>query len=278
MGKNKGTFSLLLIVILAFSSLIMIEHASAQNTQTITPLSVPDTPDFTIEITNSSYYVPVTHSVDPSTGQEVANNSYYSGYVDALNVTITIKNQPLALSTKSDEYNGFKYFIELKPHNSVNWTSLTWSLNGLGLYQSGGGFLPSNSTLTTLTFQFSDPYFPVNHRKEYPENSSGLTYATNPFFPTTVNKNEPVDFRVRAGIGDFSYLSMGQLIFEGNYSDWNKQTLTMANGETSTSSNLSPTPNVPEFSWLTILPLLLAIPIVLVIIRKNVSRNITLWD
>jgi hypothetical protein len=35
----------------------------------------------------------------------------------------------------------------------------------------------------------------------------------------------------------------------------------------------SPTPSVPEFSWLTILPFLLAIPIVLVIVRKRLQRN-----
>ncbi len=39
---------------------------------------------------------------------------------------------------------------------------------------------------------------------------------------------------------------------------------------------ITPSPSVPEFSWLTILPLLLAIPIALVIFRKTVSRNITL--
>ena len=44
----------------------------------------------------------------------------------------------------------------------------------------------------------------------------------------------------------------------------------------STTLSTTPTPSIPEFSWLTILPLLLAIPIVLVIVRKTVSRNITL--
>jgi parallel beta-helix repeat protein len=41
-------------------------------------------------------------------------------------------------------------------------------------------------------------------------------------------------------------------------------------------SSSTPSPSIPEFPWLTILTLLLAIPIVLVIIRKTVSRNITL--
>jgi hypothetical protein len=45
----------------------------------------------------------------------------------------------------------------------------------------------------------------------------------------------------------------------------------------SPSQSLSPTnfpsPSVPEFSWLTILPILLAIPIALVIVGKRLQRN-----
>jgi len=48
-----------------------------------------------------------------------------------------------------------------------------------------------------------------------------------------------------------------------------------ATGTPIPTDNPTPTPTVPEFSWLTILPILLAIPIVLFIIRKNVSRKIT---
>lgn len=226
MGKISKPFALLLTLITAISSLtiLTINPANAQNPSP-TPYPIPSTPYFSITITNSSYFVPVTYSTDPSTGQKIANKSYYSGYVDALNVTIQIENQPLALSIKSNEYSGFKYFIELKPHNSANWTSLTGYLSGLGTYVSGLGFLPSNTSHTELTFQFSNPYFPVNNQKEYPVNSSGLTYATNPFFTVTVAKNETLDFRVRAGIGNFQYISMGQLLYDGNFSDWNQFTI-----------------------------------------------------
>ncbi|MDI9578454.1 MAG: emp24/gp25L/p24 family protein [Thermoproteota archaeon] len=226
MGKISKPFALLLTLITAISSLtiLTINPANAQNPSP-TPYPIPSTPYFSITITNSSYFVPVTYSTDPSTGQEIANKSYYSGYVDALNVTIQIENQPLALSIKSNEYSGFKYFIELKSHDSANWTSLTGYLSGLGTYVSGLGFLPSNTSHTELTFQFSNPYFPVNNQKEYPVNSSGLTYATNPFFTVTVAKNETLDFRVRAGIGNFQYISMGQLLYDGNFSDWNQFTI-----------------------------------------------------
>ena len=40
------------------------------------------------------------------------------------------------------------------------------------------------------------------------------------------------------------------------------------------SSNSTPTPSVPEFSWLMILPLLLCIPIVLVTIKKGITKKL----
>jgi hypothetical protein len=92
MGGTSKEFSLLLIIILAMSSLIIVESACAQSS---TPIPHPLKPDLSIEVTNSSYYVPVKYSVDPSSGQEIANTTYYSGYVDALNVTIKIKTSLL---------------------------------------------------------------------------------------------------------------------------------------------------------------------------------------
>jgi parallel beta-helix repeat protein len=40
------------------------------------------------------------------------------------------------------------------------------------------------------------------------------------------------------------------------------------------SSAQTPTPSVPEFSWLTIIPILLTIPIALAIVRKRLQRNV----
>ena len=42
----------------------------------------------------------------------------------------------------------------------------------------------------------------------------------------------------------------------------------------SLTSSPTPTSSIPEFSWLTILPILLAIPIVLVMARKRLQRNV----
>ena len=187
MDKIGKTLAIFLTLIIAMSCLtiLMVKPVNAQTPST-TLLPIPTTPDFTIVITNSSYSVPVTYSIDSSTGQEVANNSYYSGYVDALNVTLTIRNQPLALTTKSDLENGFKYFIDAKPHNSANWTQLI-----------GGdwGVMPSIDSSTILTYQFSNPYFPVNGMREYPQNSSGLTYSPHPLLKVTVAKDEQYRFQ-----------------------------------------------------------------------------------
>ena len=65
MGGTSKDFSLLLIIILATSSLIIVESAYAQFS---TPIPYPLKPEFSIEVTNSSYYVPMTYSFDPSSG------------------------------------------------------------------------------------------------------------------------------------------------------------------------------------------------------------------
>jgi hypothetical protein len=263
MGKY---LCLCLVVILATSSLFMINPTIAQNPSP-TPYPVPSTPNFTVTITNSSYFVPVTYSIDPSTGEEIVNKTYYSGYVDALNVTLAINNQPLALSTNPDINNGFTYYIEAKPHISANWTKLT----------PDEGILPSRGQDTTLTYQFSNPYFPIGNEKNYTHYSSGLTYSPNPFVDITVNRGELIDFRVKAGIGTRFWLSMGQgIVFNGNYSDWNQLTITMASGETAT-ANLSPTPSptIPELSWLVVVPLLLSLFAVAVIVRHRKTANMS---
>lgn len=263
MGSIRKSWALVLILLVATSSLslLMIKPANAQNPSP-TQIPVPYSPDFTVAITNSSYYVPVTYSVDPSTGQEIANRSYFSGYVDSLNITLTIKNQPLALTTKPDINNGFTYYIEIKPHTSTNWTELT----------PDEGILPSSGEDTIRTYQFSNPYFPIGNQKEYPHTSSGLTYSPHPFLAVTTNKGEQIEFRVRAGIGTRFWLSMGQgILFNGNYSDWNQLTITMANGETS-AANLSPTPSVPELPWLVIIPLMFVILSIAMVLSHRKKR------
>jgi hypothetical protein len=61
-------------------------------------------------------------------------------------------------------------------------------------------------------------------------------------------------------------------IFSPTSSPTPSQTLSPTSGS---STNPTATPSVPEFSWLTILPLLLSIPIVLIIFKKKLYGKIT---
>lgn len=222
---------------------------------------IPATPDYSISVTNSSYYVPVTYSIDRSTGQSVANNSYYSGNVDALNVTLTIKNQLLAFLLNSDYYHGLKYFVYLKPHSSTDWTYLRGYINGFGDLQTGVGYVPSNDWNTAITLKFSNPYSHPDDKLDFVSNSSGLTYASHPAFIMTIAKNESVDFRIKVGLGTLYTMSMGSSSFSGKYSDWNQQTINLAAGETASSN--------PSLIDLLILVTLILLIIALILVTKK---------
>ena len=108
---NKG-YSLLLVIVLAVSSLIMVESASAQSIPT------PSVPDFTINITHHSSDTPSTVSTDPFTGANVTNpGSHYEWQT----LDLTIKNQPFTQDAYGIE---FYYFIRMKGHFSTEWNSL----------------------------------------------------------------------------------------------------------------------------------------------------------
>jgi hypothetical protein len=63
--------TLLLITVLAVSSLIMVSSAFAQS------ITKPSVPEFTLVLVDSSYDVPTTYSIDPYTGENVTHNGYH---------------------------------------------------------------------------------------------------------------------------------------------------------------------------------------------------------
>jgi hypothetical protein len=77
--------ALLLITMLAVSSLIMAESAYAQS------IPEPSVPEFTVKIVAYPYDVPTTHSIDPFTGQDVTHEGYH---VNNQSIEVRIKNQP----------------------------------------------------------------------------------------------------------------------------------------------------------------------------------------
>ena len=99
--KDAKSFSMLLIVILAFSSLIMAKPAFAQ-TPTPSTIPTPSVPEFTVKFVGS-LSVPLTTDTLPS-------------------VNITIKNQPFTPYTDQDGNKiNLYYLIQWKENSSNAW-------------------------------------------------------------------------------------------------------------------------------------------------------------
>ena len=124
MDSIDKSFSLLLIVLLAVSSLIMVTPAFAQTpAPTAVPIPTPAVPTFTVELIGPSYTVPTTYSLNQSSGQIVAQIGYI---VEYSNVEVTVKNQPFTPFTVSSGNVAEVYYdIQIKDHNQTdNWVVL----------------------------------------------------------------------------------------------------------------------------------------------------------
>jgi len=86
--------TLLLITVLAASSLIIISSAFAQS------ITKPSIPEFTAEYVDNSYDIAPTYTTDPYTNNKVIQT--YGDHVDNRTVVITIKNEPFTPFTDSD--------------------------------------------------------------------------------------------------------------------------------------------------------------------------------
>jgi hypothetical protein len=216
------------ILIFASSSLLSIESTFAQSIPT------PSVPEFTVEMVGPSFDIPPTYSFNPNTGLFDANDGYHIEYSA---VKIVIKNQPFSNQTNLDH---LYYDVRIKPHN---YPDSYWN----ELFNAGAdGYpvqTPSNYTIIPL-----------------PVEGAQILGVTIPTGATT-------DIQVEAMIG---HIGRNQTmipypypyVFFGETSGWSKtQTVTLPpKVPFSASSTLSPspTPNVPEFSIIVILPLLAA--------------------
>ena len=243
MGRISKGFSLLFVVILAVSSLIMVESAFAQS------IPKPSVPEFTLKIVDHSYDVPTTTTTttDPYTGKQTITT--HPGYhVEDRRIEVTIKNQqftPYSIDSKN-----LYYYISYKGHFEDEWH-----------------YYPSTSYSRN-----SNPNFILQSNSEY---------TTPPEFKAP--SEGQMDFRVQAQIGYYNETKIfiaipgapfSEYTFIGELSGWsNTQTITIPTGSISTSTpnptspttsasqNPTPTPTVPEFPSWTI-PLLLSIILV----------------
>lgn len=122
MDNANKSFSLLLIALLAASSLIVATPAFAQ-TPTPTPIPTPSVPQFTVQLVGPLFTFNTTYSLDPNSGKIVANIGYTNPYSY---VELTIKNQPFNLS-----YGSLYYNVQIKNQNTItpneNWTVISWA-------------------------------------------------------------------------------------------------------------------------------------------------------
>ena len=241
MDSTSKSFSLLLVAILAVSSL-MAESASAQST------TKPSIPEFTLKLVDDSSDVPPTTTVNPYTGKTETSGGYHvTGYLE---VHITIKNQPFTQYIDSAAYKniGLFYKVQTKGHFSQNWGDIEYWIGEAGTY---------------------------NPRTPYKEQDYSSQYTILKYFDSgNLPREGQIDFRVQALIGfpvihstsdhiDL-YNQWASFSFNGTASDWsNIQTINLATDAVPAySQNPNPTSAVPEFPILVILPLFAAMSLI----------------
>jgi len=208
--------ALLIITILAVSSLLMVNFALA---------AVPkqSVPEFTLEYVDNSYDVPpkTTSTTDPYTNKTTTTT--IPGYhVEIKTVQATIKN-----NIGASYYN-----FRIKGHYENEWRYYP--------------FDPNSSLPYFLSDSFSVPY--------QASTSSYTVAALPPFFFQNVPVGGEVDVQVQALFGDFRAGPYGHVIdvggptydfyFEGTSSDWsNTQTIKIGEIQSPTPSpETTPTP------------------------------------
>jgi hypothetical protein len=244
---SKG-FSLLLVVILAVSSLMMVESASAQS------IHKPSVPEFSLKYVDRSYDTQPTYGLDPYTGKNVVTHP--SEHIDNRTIEITIKNQPFTQFTDSSNGKTINLFYNVRYKGSfgTQWTLLF----GEQVETVGGSYLQFGYPIQDYSSQYTIIIFHL---------------------PNDVRSGQ-MDIQVQAMEGytnasvvqSHIFTSLVDYIFYGEQSGWtNTQTITIGQTSATTTPNPTPTPAVPEFPMLTIPILIVTIVVagLLVYIKKH---------
>jgi hypothetical protein len=238
---------LLLTLIVTLSAGSLIKPTSAQD------IPKPAVPEFTIRYVEHPFDVPPTYQIDQYSGENVTIQEGY--HIQNRSIELLIKNQPYTpYEDSSGNLIALFYNVSSKGNNGSQWYYYpTWMrtlpVNAL------------NNEYTILSFGLD-----VNYEED---NEYGFWYGD-------LSTGDKVDFRIQALIGYYSYplynVALEYNTFIGKVSGWsNTQTISIPNGEVSTSSP-SPSPSVPEFPTLIVI-LLAIIPIsYILIIRKSKKR------
>ena len=240
--KSIGKSLFLLFVFLMVSSLVIVQSVSAQSS------SKPVVTEFTLQYVDNSYDVPPkpTSSTDPYTGN--TTTSTIPGYrFENKSVEASIKN-PIDAT-----YYNFRW----KGHFDSEWKYEPFNPD-------------AGSSAYTLADTFSVPF---------KASASTYTVVSLYFLPESITPGGEIDIQVQALYGNFRAVPYGHIqpipggptydfYFEGEVSNWsNTQTFEMPN-------TLNPSPTVPEFPILVILPLFLSVFLIanMLLKRKRPSK------
>ncbi|MGE5555929.1 MAG: hypothetical protein ACM3UY_06690 [Methanocella sp.] len=198
--------ALLLIAILAISSLMIIRPASSEITK-------PSTPEFTIQYVAHPYDVPTTYSIDPYTGQTITHPGYH---VENKTCVLVIKNQPFTPYVSNGSEVQVYYQVRYKGHFSDN----DW----YEVYHLPNYPVQSDSEYTTIS--------PTLNIQSLSASTDGAKIDFQ--VQALIGSIYLVEARLYGGANYWT--------FEGEKSDWSStQTITVELPDPS-SSALSPTP------------------------------------
>jgi hypothetical protein len=139
------------VIITAFLA-ITIALACIANAQTV---AKPSVPDFTVNMVDRSYEVPLTYvtSTNPFTGEQ--ENSTQGGYhVENKTVDVIIHNQPFTPTNISGSNTQLFYVIRWKGHFE-NWSESTVGSDDFYYYLNNVGTNASDSGYTVKTYLLS---------------------------------------------------------------------------------------------------------------------------
>jgi hypothetical protein len=260
LGKSLALYlGLVLAVSVLFSVAV---PASAQT------VPHPSVPEFTVKFVNASYTVSTTNIYTGVTEEELVSND---------SIVITITNQPFS-------YSGYQlyYNVRCKPHFGGEWVE-SHPVENLTIGYEGGdfsyapfivnAFQQSNSAYTTLNYSVEPTVYTSLSGYDILLYEDLMGFYGIPY-------GSQLDFQVEAQVGHPSSRWVAYHILypmDGGYdepatafdtsSGWSDSKTTVI-GESIASAQ--PTPSVPEFPTLIILPLFIVLPVILAIIyRKN---------
>ena len=229
MGRSGKSFALILILIMAISSLnlLMIKPASGQTSTPTTssvPIPTPSVPQFTVKLVNTSD-LPTIYWLYPNPDSTVSiptdNNTNYT-------IELTVKNQPfIPPFIENGQNTALSYDVRMKEHYLENWTDV---------YALTEWYpVPSNSDYTVIPFPLE-----VSGEPPASYNIKSCFYGGYYSALNGISAGDQIDFQVETQIGyahkEVSPYPSPPWLFVGQTSGWsNTQTITISPSSSSTS-------------------------------------------